>query len=326
MQIQHVPDDWWPELLRPISSERPLAQEQVLVAEVGHPWGQRSYRHLYSVLAPAEKLLRLLEHPGGIGHEISATGPHPYISSPREGDIYTPRFWVDAADIAPEGLEPLIVSWSSANRTFIAPDQGFLMTYGLIPRIVSTETGPELHWDDPSVPRHDVVISHSVSVYDFPAYTRAFVTIHRDYLQDYATIRDCHIIQVYYAERWGDPSPNIVSLLAGREAREFVLPGRLIEIRILPNSLPSHLAKVWGTRVLVEPSVSPVIAGRWQYGELVWPGIQEPVTNERALPAIMLVVQMLSLRVMKVILSFASIRSLGLSPMEINGVQEIIKE
>ncbi|MBI5302689.1 MAG: hypothetical protein HY868_11170 [Chloroflexi bacterium] len=289
VQTQEVPNDWWPELLRPILAERPLDHEQVLVAEIGHPWGPRSYRHLYSALAPSETVSKLLEYPGGIGHEISTTGPHPDISSSQRDSNYVPRFWVFAAEVVPEGLEPLVISWRSANQNFIAPDQGFLMTYGLIPRIVTTETGPELHWDDPSVPKHDVVVSRNVSVYDFPNYTRAFVTIQRDYLHDYATIRDCHIIQVYYAERWGEPSSNIVSLLAGREAREFTFPGRLIEIRNMSNSRPSHLAKVWGTRALIEPNDSPVIAGRWQYGELVWPGIQDPVTNERALPSMLLV-------------------------------------
>ena len=69
----------------------------------------------------------------------------------------------------PKGLEPLVVSWKMANHFVLWPDQGFLMTYGLVPRLVQTESGiPELRWDDLSAPCRDIVVSQQVvSIYSW---------------------------------------------------------------------------------------------------------------------------------------------------------------
>jgi hypothetical protein len=94
-----------------------------------------------------------------------------------------------AAEIVPEGLEPLIVAWQAGGRTILVPDQGFLMTYGLIPRSVQSATIER--------PRHDVVIAKMASKYFFERRSEARVTIDREYLQDYATVRNRSPIQVF---------------------------------------------------------------------------------------------------------------------------------
>lgn len=277
-----VNDDWWPGVLQPIPLERPAATEYVLVAEIGQPWGPRSYRHLYTALAPADLTDALIRNPGGIGHEVRASGPHPHVSPSLGEASYKPRFYIDGGGFVPEDLEPLCVAWTSANRTYLAPDQGFLMTYGLMPRYLVDTGSKEVRWDDPSIPRSDVVISAPESEYHFPAHTRAFVSIHRDYLQDYATIRGLHLIQVYFAEKWDDPPSDIEEALDGGESREFSLPGRLV--RLYAQKRPSsYLASVWGTRALIGPGSSPVTEGGWEYGELTWPGIEGVVTHDRAM-------------------------------------------
>ena len=43
------------------------------------------------------------------------------------------------------------------------------------------------------------------------------------------------------------------------------------------------IAEVWGRRRLVDPRHAPVLEGRWDYGSLVWPGIEGEITQERAL-------------------------------------------
>lgn len=282
MSASAVAGDWWPKVLQPIPLENPLATEHVLVAENGQPWGTRSYRYLYTALAPPELSGALLSNPGGIGYEVRATGPHPAGPTSMGGAPYEPRFYIDALGLVPGDLEPLCVAWTSANRTYIAPDQGFLMTYGLIPRFVTIADVKEVHWDDPSVPRNDVVISIPVSEYQFPLLTRAHVSIDRDYLQDYATIRKLHMIQVYFAERWEDPPSDIEAGPAGEESREWSFPGRLVRLFAQRNP-PSYLASVWGTRPLIAPGSSPVTKGRWEYGELIWPGIDGVVTHDRAM-------------------------------------------
>jgi len=277
-----VAGDWWPRVLQPIPLEKLLATEHVLVAENGQPWGPRSYRYLYTALAPPELSDAVLRNPGGIGYEVRATGPHPTVSATMGGSPYEPRFYIDACGLAPGDLEPLCVAWRSANRTYIAPDQGFLMTYGLIPRFVTIAGVKEVHWDDPSLPRNDVVVSIPVSEYHFPLLTRAHISIHRDYLQDYATIRKLHMIQVYFAECWEDPPSDIETGVEGKEALELSFPGRLVRL-YAQRRPPSYLASVWGTRPLIGPGASPVTEGRWEYGQLIWPGIGGVVTHDRAM-------------------------------------------
>src|SRR5439155_5444411 len=114
-----------------------------------------SYRHLLAALVPVDLLDAVLQAPGGIGHDVSASGPHP---SPFGGAWdYSPRFWVFGGEQVPEGLEPLAVSWRSGSHFVLLPDQGFLMTYGLVPRVVSTSKDYLVHWDDAEAPHADVV-------------------------------------------------------------------------------------------------------------------------------------------------------------------------
>lgn len=278
-----VPDDWWPDVLRIIADEEPLGQELVLVAEQGNPWGEDSFRHLTSALVPVDQAAALLAHRGPIGHVVSASGPHPVCPKFGSDSGYVPDFWISTDGVLEDDLEPLVVSWSGANFTYLAPDQGFLMTFGLIPRVIEGTNGPELRWDDLTVPRRDVVISSSVSEYDALADTHAFVKVHVDYLKEYASLRNCEIVQVYFAQRWATPSPEIEALMNGRTFVDFTLPGRLVNLQIVDGATPPFLAQVWGLRPLLGPSRARVTGRHWEYGDLTWPGVDGVVTHDRAL-------------------------------------------
>jgi hypothetical protein len=209
MTPNELPVDWWPEALQAQISEEPLAADHVLVAEVSRPWGERTYRHLYTALVPPGLVSAICSGSGSVGTEVRATGPHPAAHPASETPWYSPRFFIDGGGLIPEGLEPLCVAWTSANRTYLSPDQGFLMTYGLMPRSVEADHGLEIHWDDPSIPKNDVVINLPVSIYDFPNISSAHVKIRRDYLQDYAALRCLSMVQVFCAEAWQDPPSDM---------------------------------------------------------------------------------------------------------------------
>ena len=135
--------EYWPHPLRHIPNENPIATKHVVVAEISKPWGVESYRHIYTALAPPERVQELLSHPGGIGHNVTTTGPHP---SPFRGAFhYEPGFSIWAGEVVPEGLEPLVIAWEAGGRTILVPDQGFLMTYGLVPRSVQSAIGDLIH-------------------------------------------------------------------------------------------------------------------------------------------------------------------------------------
>jgi hypothetical protein len=275
-----IDDDYWPHSLRQLAAEKPLAQKQVVVAEISQPWGAESYRQLYTALVPPDALEQILNHPGGIGHEVTTTGPHP--ARFRGSFHYEPSFTIAADGAISEDLEPLVVGWEAGGRTVLLPDQGFLMTYGLVPRPVQSKEGDVIHWDDPTKGLHDVVVTKMVSAFHYELQSEARISIDRDYLRDYATVRNRSLVQVFYASNVGPLHAEEERLLRGNSVQEVKLKGRLVDIRIDLRDNSQLLAQVWGIRHLIDPSESPVIDGRWDYGELVWPGIEGVVTDPRA--------------------------------------------
>ena len=208
----------------------------------------------------------LVKHSGCIGHEIDSPGPWP--SSYKGKFNYKPSFWIKDNDWK-ETIEPLIVSWKSANKTIFLPDQGFLMTYGLIPR--TCDSG-ELFWDDPRNRVFNVVQVNPPSEYNYELVKESRVLIRREYLQDYATVRDMHMIQVYFVENISNEIDSISRKIVHDASDEFTLPHRTICIRQIDNS-KLH-AQIWGFRSLLDPVIAAVSDNR-DYGVLNWPGYGE---------------------------------------------------
>ena len=134
MTQTYLPDDWRPEWFQDPLTENPLSEDSVVVAEIAPTTNVYKHsRQLFTALVPPEKLRAVLSQPGGIGYDVRASGPHP--ADYRGEWDYTPRFWIEAGEVMPMCLEPLVVSWNVANHFVLWPDQGFLMTYGLVPRL-----------------------------------------------------------------------------------------------------------------------------------------------------------------------------------------------
>lgn len=275
-----IDKNYWPNPLQQMAAEQPLQEHCVLVAQISRPWNNKGYRHIYTALISPSLKESIMNRPGGIGHEVTTTGPHP---SPYKGSFeYIPKFSIWAAEMVPEGLEPLVVAWTTGRRTVLAPNQGFLMTYGLTPRTVRSEHGDLIHWDDLQKPSYDVVIAKMVSEYYFDLKSEAYIQIDRQYLRDYATVRNKSLVQVYYATNTGPMSQDDRKALSGKNIKEFKIPGRLLDVRLDSDHEDVVIAQVWGIRDLLDPLDSPVIEGRWEYGQLRWPGIEGLVTDKTA--------------------------------------------
>lgn len=264
--------EWWPDILSEISSENPQAEKYITAAEVLDPWGEAGYRKLYTVLIPPDLIDNVLEYPGGIGVDIEAR----YPDADRPG---IPSFSIWGGGLTPDGFEPLIYAWESNLKLVLWPDPGFLMTYHLIPRWGTYIDEELIHWDDVARPCREVVIAKPVTQHELLTPSNAEIKILREYLEDYATGRNMHLVQVMFAQRYGYISENTKQILDthGEFFKKF--PGRGLEIRRTNFNGYELLAKVWLVRKIIAPGKVPIFKKRWDYGELIWPGSREPVTE-----------------------------------------------
>ena len=165
-----------------------------------------------------------------------------------------------------------------------------LMTYGLVPRLVQTESGiPELRWDD---------LQRAMSGHRrFPAgrlYLQFGAASQRresdgcqgvpSRLRDYqrASTRTSLFSPAIWATHARYCRRYLAKIII---SRSFLGRARFLDIHISEYDKYSDRpvsVRVWGVRSLLKPADAPVSAGRWDYGSLTWPGIPEPVTQDTA--------------------------------------------
>lgn len=245
-------DAWWPDLLRHVGQEDPWADPMVTVAEMrsfeGPIDGQR-----YSstaLIAPAD-LTRLNGDLSSFSADVDVNGPHPPA---REAGRYRPEFWIEAW-IEDEclKLEPLVLNWESHNRTALVLDPGFAMTYGLIPRAA---VDGSIHWDDPAEPCDDVAIVDPPALFQAMHLTPTRARISRDHLQDYLTLRDRALVQVYSEVRSGAQDNEIAAALGEERHLDLVFKDRTIMMSREQDGV--WMTQVRGARVLARPGPLPI--------------------------------------------------------------------
>jgi hypothetical protein len=204
---------------------------------------------------------------------VSTTGVHH-----DENFVYRPAFWLYLSPAS--GLsktEPLAVSWTQNKRTILTPDQGFLSTYELMPRYTSELN----YWDDLSKPQYEIVINKSVTLYDFPNQSGAYVKIRREYLEDYLGLRKKTAVQVFTVNHIIDMNDDIARLLNGKSGFEGGSGHCAIRLIKQPNKEGKVYLEVIGYRLLLPESDllaenAEVPAGHY------WKGIDGVVTAPRA--------------------------------------------
>lgn len=273
--------DYWPKAVAHLGN--PLCvddSEEITVAEISEAPvnGYRGFRKATTALVPLERLDEVLNHPGGIGHEVRSWGPMPCV---REGQTYSTSFWIDGRKGTDERFETFVQAWSRHNREVQLPDNIFLMTYGLVPRYLSDGV---VCWDDPHGPVYDVVrVKSHIDLDNKPDEPLSFISVRRDYLEDYCHLKQCAAVQVYYEERYSADDKTFGEALHGEEAFEFTLPGRLLDMRLLTDIYhrdAPQMCSVWGARLLLNPECRPITDAKDP--ELVWPGDTEPMTHQIA--------------------------------------------
>lgn len=245
-------DRWWPNLLKHVAHEDPWAISMVTVAEMRSfegPFNGQRYSST-ALIAPGD-LERLNGNLSSFGADVDVNGPRPLAS---EAGRYKPEFWIEAW-IEEEclKLEPLVLNWESLNRTVLVLDPGFAMTYGLIPR---AGTEGSIHWDDPMEPQDDVAIIDPPAVFESPHLSPTRARISRDHLQDYLTLRDRVLVQVYMEVRSGPKDEEIAAVLGEDQHLDLVFRDRTIVMSRMPDG--TCMAQVRGARLLAGPGSLPI--------------------------------------------------------------------
>ena len=268
--------DWWPSPLGHIRSENPWAHDPVIVAEVKsfdeppHP----GHRKSTTALVPIEQLEVVKEALANFDHEVSTNGPYPSIPGERP---FKPAFWIAAKELPSEKYEPLVLQWDSHDSTVLQPDPGFLMTYGLVPRLGNSGV---VYWDDAQTPLFDIVTVSPPSVWKAPLGTHAYVGIARDFLQDYLTLRHMALVEVFWEQRSAKIDPDISERLGEQDGININFADRCFQLGRYPGECDAIYAQVWGARLIALPDTLPITSPHQE--ALAWPGIEQPVTKRVA--------------------------------------------
>ena len=266
--------DWYPNALNDLKNYNPFESDYITIGKFQAK--EYNYDKIITALVPLE-ILPLLKG-DSINFNIDTSGPH--SMPPDEKHEFIPRFWIWTS-LNDTELEPLVISWESSNYSTFWPDQGFLMSYGLIPRFIPKSQ--KVHWDEPQVPKHDVIIMKPLTHFDWGNAPETYIKVQKDFVCDYSTLRKKAIVQIYWkALLIEEDDDELESLLKDKEYRKFEFEDRVIELSRHIDKYKYHI-EITGYRILCRPGNSPVSADRWEYDSLEWPGYEKPITKDIAM-------------------------------------------
>jgi hypothetical protein len=182
--------------------------------------GCKGERITISALVPISDLDAVCQNLAALDPAVRTSGPRPV---PQEDEAYEPHFWIKAFGLAGGRYEPLVLSWHWRDHYVFAPEPGFLMTYGLVPRPFADGA---VHWDDPAGPVPDVVKVTAPSVYSSRKWTPASVSISREYVQDYLTLRKNALVQPFQERRFSSTDSEIEERLGTEQFVDLDTPNR----------------------------------------------------------------------------------------------------
>ena len=109
------------------------------------------------------------------------------------------------------------------------------------------------------------------------------ITIHRDYLEDYLSLKGCAAVAVFYEERYSFDDPDFDKVLGNREGAEFKLPGRTLLLTRVDKQTQkpaTQFTRIWGCRLILNPTRRPI--SNEQEPVLLWPDHEKPVALKQA--------------------------------------------
>jgi hypothetical protein len=268
-------ETWWPTPLAHIPAEDPWSHDVVMVSEVRSFEGEHpGQRITTAVLVPIDEVDDLSKNLAHLDYDMGTSGPHPSFVKDKP---YKPKFWISGR--SNKQYEPLVLRWSSHQFTVLQVDPGFLMTYGLTPRPGENGT---VYWDDPRTPKRGVVTVGPPSVWNFPSGTPSFISISKNLIQDYLSLRRMALFQSFWEIRYVKSDTYLENLLGTKSAIDIDYADRKFQINRSMGGTGTLSVQVWGARSLAVPGALPISSSSLDIEGLIWPNIDKPVTNQVA--------------------------------------------
>ena len=235
-------------------------------------WGTS---YLCTALVPLFYLDKLMGSNEESGHDVECSRVVPIEQL---SDLFTEKFYIRGLLNEQIQFEPLVSSWQKHNKTVYIPDLKLLANYSLISRNSDQKT----YWDDPSIPRYNIIEVIPTSNYTIEnGSTLSKVEIERDYLEDYAFLKKCAIVEFYFEERFIHvDEPEINLILSGENGKNIYEVNRRIKLMETTFENYKYNIQIWGRQLILLPDSSPISNPKPM--SLKWPGFEDKISEEIA--------------------------------------------
>ncbi len=269
-QPHPVDADWWPSALSQTNFDAMFAGNEVQLGRM--EFADAGY-HLTVVgmLLDDDDLETATATSGRFDQTFRVAEPD--WSSRDDGAPFEPwsGFYLQGND----QIETLVTVLSRSQWDYVFPNPEFLTTYGLMPESAGTDAG--IVYMYPTEPRSRVVRVGPASRrhgWEDGSTGVSYVSAHRDFVQDYCTLRQKHLVVAYFLHVYEPITPPTETFLGDERGWKSVSrPGRHVELyRLAHGDRDEAKVEIWGIHgPVVSPGDRPITNDAWDYSDFEWP-------------------------------------------------------
>ena len=252
-------------LLEPINDNPQLRVEVASRYDVAQDDPDREYVHMIMALVPKADIAQL-----GIPRE--ASDGVVFFSTP---DV---REQGELADFTPSvsGLDYIVASWGDGSFYSYSLAEKVWMALGLSPRCLGGDQ-QRVIFDDLSLPAFGVAQGEISTEYYFSPKRNVSWTMSNEYLRRYLWMRGAYGVRIFFYETLLPDCPDLRAVMAGEGHAQLEPDGGWYKLDIRERK-GRLLIQVWASVVAVTPELSPEPSANG----LIWPGVADPMTHDRA--------------------------------------------
>ena len=174
------------------------------------------------------------------------------------------------------GLDYIVASWAGGSFFSYNLSEKVWIALGLSPRCLGGAV-QKVIYDNLSLPEFGVVEGEITTEYFFSSKRNVRWLMSNEYLRRYLWMRGTYGVRVFYYEASMPDGPELRALMAGDTHVQLGTDNDWYKIIILEH-LGKLLVRVWGSVVAIPPELCPEQTA----DGLIWPGIAQPMSHDRA--------------------------------------------